>query len=259
MKKRFINFISLLMVTATVFTLVSCNPKTPDEPDNTEHPTSKSTTGAPVEIVEIPTDEEELAGMLNAAIEYVELYCYRYTKRTVCDVNSLNIGSFSSVSNAADAFRSIFGKKDVSIDYNYNTSRDSFAKNFPESGYTKADISSISANQVDGSIVITAQFPSESSPTQDKGLLHRMSNDFLSVDAVSKALADFSSSAASVSVTASDIQIKATISAQDSSLTALEVSYTQRYSLTGVTLVKVEGAGVTAASKTTVTYSEIGI
>lgn len=259
MKKRLLNFISLLIVLSTVFSLVSCNPDTPDEPDNTELQTNKSTTLAPVEIVEVPAGESELTEMLNAAIEYVELYCYRYTKHTVCDVNSVNVGSLSTASNATDAFRSIFGKKDVAIDYDYNTSRDSFAANFPQSGYTVNDISSITAQQADGSIVITAEFPNESSPSAESGQLHKLSNDYLSVESVNKALADFNSSANSVSVTASDIKIKATISSQDSSLTTLEVSYTQRFNLSGVTLVKLEGSSVTGTSQTTVTYSKIGV
>lgn len=259
MKKRIINFISLLLVLSTVFSLVSCNTDTPDNPDSTEPQTDKSTTLAPVEIVEVPTDASELSEMLNAAIEYVELYCYRYTKHAVCNVNSLNVGTLSTASNAADAFRSIFGKKDVTIDYNYNTSRDSFAANFPQSGYTVNDMSSITAQQVDNSIVITAQFPNESSPDEESGQLYKLTNDYLSVEDVNKALTDFNSSASSVSVTASDIKVKATINAKDSSLTSLEVSYTQRFNLSGVTLVKLEGSGVTGTSQTTVTYSKIGV
>lgn len=259
MKKRVLNFISLLMVAVTVFSLVSCGKKTPESPDGGEPVTSKSTTQTPVKIVEIPTDKGELTDMLNAAIEYVELYCYRYTKRTVCNVDSVNVGTLSTASNAAEAFRSVFGQKDVSIEYNYNTSRDTFAANFPQSGYTVNDISSITAQQGDGTIILTAEFPNESSPSEKSGHLNKMSNDYLSVESVSKALTDFNSSAASVSVTASDIKIKATINAKDSSLRSLEVSFTQRFNLTGVTLVKLEGAGVTGASKTTVTYSSIGI
>ena len=258
MKKRLLNFISLLLVTVTVFSLVSCD-NTVDEPEVTEPLTNKSTTQAPVKIVEIPTDKGELAEMLNAAIEYVELYCYHYTKHTVCKVDSVNVGTLSTASNAADAFRSVFGKKDVAIEYNYNTSRDSFAANFPESGYTVNDISLISAQQTGDSIVITADFPNESNPSEDSGLLRKMSNDYLTVDSVNKALADFNSTAASVSVTVSDIRIKATISAEDSSLTELEVSFTQRFNLTGVTLVKLEGSGVTGTSQTTVKYSNIGV
>lgn len=259
MKKRVLSFISFLMVTVTVFSLASCSKKPTDETDNTEPLTSKSTTQAPVKIVEVPTDKGKLTDMLNAAIEYVELYCYRYTKRTVCNVDPVNVGTLSTASNATEAFRSVFGKKDVSIDYDYNTSRDSFAENFPESGYTTKEISSITAQQVDDSIIITAEFPSENNPNAESGQLHKMSNDFLSVEDVNKALADFDSSATSVSVNASDIVIKATINSQDSSLTSLEVSYTQRFNLSGVTLVKLEGSSVTGTSQTTVTFSNIGV
>ncbi|MBR3836370.1 MAG: hypothetical protein IKJ69_06275 [Clostridia bacterium] len=259
MKKSVLNFISLLMVAATVFSLVSCGKTTPENPDGEEPITSKSTTQIPVEIVDIPTDKGELVKMLNSAIEYVELYCYRYTKRAVCKVDGLNVGTLSTASNAAQAFRSIFGQKDVSIEYEYNTSRDSFAANFPQSGYTVNEVSSITAQQDDGTIILTAEFPSENNPSDKSGQLHKLSNDYLSVENVNKALTEFNSSAASVSVTASDIKIKATINAKDSSLQSLEVSFTQRFNLTGVTLVKIEGSGVTGASHTTVIYSSIGV
>lgn len=258
MEKRYIKLISFLLVAVTVFSLVSCN-RTVEEPGTEEPLTSKNTTQAPVKIVEIPTAKGELTEMLNAAIEYVELYCYHYTKHTVCNADSVNVGSLATVSNAAEAFRSIFGKKDVAIEYNYNMSRDSFAANFPESGYTMGDISLITAQQVGDSIVITADFPNENSPSENSGMLRKMSNEYVSVESVNKALSDFNSSAKAVSVTASDIQIKATISATDSSLTALEVSYTQNFNLTGVTLVKLEGSVVTGSAKTTVTYSKIGV
>lgn len=258
MKKRNLRFISFLLVAVTVFSLVSCNGKV-DEPDATEPLTSKNTTQAPVKIVEIPTDKSELTDMLNAAIEYVELYCYHYTKHTLCNAQNVNVGTLATASNAVEAFRSMFGQKDVSIEYNYNMSRDSFAANFPESGYTTGDISRITAQQVDNSIVITADFPNESNPSGNSGLLRKMSNEYVSAESVNKSLSDFKSSATSVSVTVSDIQIKATISAEDSSLTALEVSYTQNFNLAGVTLVQLEGSGVTGTTKTTVKYSKIGV
>ena len=259
MKKTSLRIISFLIVICTVAGLVSCGkkPETPLEDDITRQ-TSKSQT-QPIQIVEIPTEKEDLADMFNASLEYVELYCYRYSKKTVCTVNSLNVGALSSVSNANDAFRSIFGKKDITYDYDYNTSRDAFKANFPESGYSENDIQSIAAEQKDNDIVITAKFAGESNPTADKGLLHKLTADFVSADDVKKSLTEFNSSAQSVSVSASDITVKATISTQDSSLKTLQISFTQRYALSGVTLVKMEGSSVSATSSTVITYTGIGI
>lgn len=259
MKKTSLRIISFLIVICTVAGLVSCGkkPEIPVTEDPTEQ-TSKSQT-QPTQIVEIPTEKEELADMFNAALEYVELYCYHYTKNTTCNVNNLSIGGLSAVSNANDAFRSIFGKKDVSYDYNYNTSRDDFKENFPASGYTASDIQNITAQQKDKDIVITTTFAGESNPTADKGLLHKFCSDYLSVEDVKKALTEFNSSAESVSVSVSDITVKATVNAQDSSLRTLEISFTQRYSLSGVTLVKMQGSNVTATSSTVITYTGIGV
>lgn len=259
MKKTSLRIISILIVIYTVVGLVSCGrkPETPDDEGITKQ-TSKSQT-QPVQIVEIPTEKAELTEMFNAALEYVELYCYRYSKNTACTVNNLNIGPLSSVSNANDAFRSVFGKKDISYDYDYNTSRDAFKANFPESGYSESDIQNIVAQQKDKDIVITATFVGENSPTDEKGLLHKLTSEFLSTEDVKKALTEFNSSAESISVSASDITVTATISAQDSSLKSLQISFTQRYALSGVTLVKIEGSSVSATSSTVITYTGIGI
>ncbi len=259
MKKRFINLISFLLIVSTVISLVSCGKAEQEVPENTEAVTTKGTTNAPVKIVQIPTDKNELAEMLNSAIDYVELYCYRYTKHTVCSVDSVSVGSLSQASGAVDAFKSIFGEKDIAVDYEYNTSRTAFAENFPQSDYTADDFTGIIANRADDSIVLVAEFPDEINPTADKGVLHKMSNEYHSAESVKKALSDFNSSAASVNVTASNIKMTATINAQDSSLTKLEVSYDENYSLSGVTLVKLEGSGVIGTAKTTVTYTNIGV
>ncbi len=258
MKKGFLNLISVLLVLSTIFLLAACDNNTQDEPDGTELNTSKSTTQAPVQIAEIPTDKKELTEMLNAAVDYVELYCYRYKKHTDCKVEGVNVGSLSAASNATAAFKSIFGEKSVTLDYNYNTSKDTFAANFPEGGFSVNDFIELTAEPAEDAIVITAEFPSETNPS-DKGILHKLSTDYLNTAGVEKALSEFNSSASSVSVSVSDIKLKATISSKDSSLTKLEVSYTERYSLSGVTLVKLEGSSVTATSKTTVTYTDIGI
>ncbi len=259
MKKTSLRIISFLIVICTVVGLVSCGkkPETPVTEDLTEQ-TSKSQT-QPIQIVDIPTEKAELADMFNAALEYVELYCYHYTKNTVCNVSNLSVGDLSVVSNANDAFRSIFGKKDVSYEYDYNNSHETFKTNFPESGYSVNDIQNITAEQKDENIIITATFAGESNPTDEKGNLHKLCSDYLSAEDVKKALNEFSSSAESVTASASDITVKATLNAKDSSLETLEISFTQRYSLSGVTLVKMQGSAVTATSSTVITYTDIGI
>ncbi len=249
------------MILVTVMSMASCVGDNPEEPidSDTDLITSKSTTQAPVQIVDIPTEKTELAEMLNSAIDYVELYCYHYTKHTACDVSSLNIGTLSQASNAADAFKSIFGEKDISIDYEYNTSRTAFAENFPAGGYKAEDMTDISAEQVGESIVITALFPDESNLESEGGLLNTMKADCQNAETVKKSLSEFNSSANAVNVSASNIKMTATISAKDSSLTKLEVSYTERYSLSGVTLVKLEGSSVTGAANTVVSFTDIGV
>ncbi len=259
MNKRFLNLISLLLVFSVVFSFVSCNKEETEVPQDTETVTTKGTTQEPVTISKVPTDKAELTEMLNSALDYVELYCYRYTKHTVCKVDSVSVGALSQASNAVDAFKSIFGEKDVAFDYEYNTSRTSFSENFPQSDYSVEDLTIISAEQNDDAIVLVAEFPDENNPTADSGLLNKMTTEYHSVENIKKALSDFSSSASSVSVSASDIKMTAVINAQDSSLTKLEVSYTERYSLSGVTLVKLEGSSVTGTAKTTVTYTDIGV
>ena len=172
-----------------------------------------------------------------------------------CKVSDVSLGSLSAASNASEAFRSIFGEKNTTINYSYNASRDTFSANFPSSGYTTEEVQSISAQQVGDKIVITATFPNETNPTDDSGVLYRLCPDYQNTEDIKKALSDFGSSAASASIRASDIAIKATVRAQDSGLEKLEVSYTQRYTLSGVTLVKLEGSTVTGTAKTTVIYS----
>lgn len=227
-------------------------------PEDDFNISTKATT-KPVEIVEVPTGKEELTEMLNAAVEYIELYCYNYTKNVNCKVSDVSLGSLSAASNAAEAFRSIFGEKNITMNYSYNTSRDAFSANSPSSGYTNEEVQSISAQQVEDKIVITATFPNEINPTDDSGVLYRLCPDYQNTDDIKKALSEFGSSATSTSINASDITLKATLRAQDSALEKLEVSYTQRYTLSGVTLVKLEGSTVTGTAKTTVVYSGMGV
>ena len=257
MKKKLLSFISLLLVFSMVLMLPSCKSKPEPMDEDQDVITTKATT-QPVEIVELPESEEELADMLNAAVEYIELYCYHYTKNIDCKVSQVSVGTLSQVSNAADAFKSIFGEKNITMNYDYNASREAFSANFPQSGYTVDEMESISAKQEGDKVIITAVFPNETNPADDKGVLYRLCPDYQNTDDVKKALTEFNSSAASTAITASDITIKATIRANDSSLETLEVSYTQRYTLSGVTLVKIEGSTVTGTANTVVKYSGMG-
>lgn len=242
-----------------IFSMVSCKKQEQVTQEEESEVSSTKATQQPVQIVELPTGENELTEMLNSAVGYIEHYCYYYTKNVKCEVSNLSVGSLSVVGkDATDAFKSVFGEKDITMNYDYNASRDAFSANFPSDDYTTDEISLISAEQKDDKIIITAVFPDETNPTDDSGVLHRLCADYQNTEDVSKALSDFKASATSISVTASDITIRATIRAQDSSLEQLEVSYTQRYTLSGVTLVKVEGSAVTGTAKTTVIYSAMG-
>lgn len=254
MKKVLLNCISLTVVFCMLFSFASCKKEPTEVPEDDLTVSTKATT-KPVEIIDVPTGEEELTEMLNAAVEYIELYCYNYTKNVNCKVSDVSLGSLSAASNAAEAFRSIFGEKNITMNYSYNASRDAFSDNFPSSGYTTEEVHSVSAQQIEDKIVITATFPNETNPTDDSGVLYRLCPDYQNTEDIKKALSEFGSSATSTSIIASDITIKATIRAQDSGLEKLEVSYTQRYTLSGVTLVKLEGSTVTGTAKTTVIYS----
>ena len=259
MKKVLFNFISLAVAFSMLFSFASCKKQTPAPQEEEIEVSSTKATTQPVEIVELPTDKAELTEMLNSAVGYIEHYCYHYTKNIKCEVSNLSVGSFSAAGkDATDAFKSVFGEKDITMNFDYNASRDAFSANFPASDFEADEISLITAEQKDDKIIITAVFPNETNPTDDAGALHRLCADYQSAEDVSKALSDFKASATATSVTASDITIKATIRANDSGLEQLEVSYTQRYTLTGVTLVKLEGSAVTGAAKTTVIYSGMG-
>lgn len=258
MKKNVLNFISLAVVFCMMLSFASCKRQSEGGAVSEEPlPTTKITT-QPVKIVEAPTSEEEIFKLFNTAIDYIDLYCYHYTKNVNCEVSGVNVGNLTA-SNAAEAFRSIFGQKNITMNYDYNVSRDSFAANAPKPGYTIDEVQSITAEQVGDDIIITAVFPNESNPTDDKGVLYRLSPDYQNVDDVKQALTEFSSSATAVSVSASDIVVKATVNAEDSSLKELEISYIERYSLSGVVLVKLEGSAVSGTAKTVVKYTEIGV
>lgn len=257
MKSFFLKFISLSLVFCLIFSFASCKKEPVATPEEPEIETTRSTT-QPVEIIEVPTGHDELTKMFNAAIGYTELYCYRYTKNIDCKASDINVGSLSAASKAVDAFKSIFGEKNITMNYEYNASRDAFSANFPSGDFTPEEILSISAERVEDKIVITAIFPNENNPSDDSGTLYRLCPDYQNSEDVKKALVEFNSSASSVSVSASDITVEATINANDSSLEQLVVSYTQRYTLSGVVLSKLEGSTVTGTAKTRVVYSGIG-
>lgn len=249
----------VLTVLATVLSFTACKKKNEiDEETTTSIPEySKSTTSAPVVIAKIPDSKADRVEMLNAALDYVDVYCYRYTKKTKCDVSSVNVGSLGAASNAVDAFKSIFGQTDVTNDYDYKVAPESFSDNFISDRFSESDVLSADAKQEDGNIILTVTFPNESNPSDAKGLLSKLSKEYLSVSAVNKNLSEFDSTAGSVNITASDITATATISASDSSLQKLVISYTEGYVLSSVKLVQLEGSSVTGVAKTVVTYSQI--
>lgn len=259
MKKVMFKLISVSVALSILFSLASCKKQEQVPQEEEVEISSTKATQQPVQILELPTGEEELVEMLNSAVGYIEHYCYYYTKNIKCEVSNLSVGSLSAAGkDADDAFKSIFGEKDITMNYDYNTSRDTFSANFPSNDFTADEVSLITAEQKDDEIILTAVFPDETNPTDASGVLHRLCSDYQNSDDIAKALSDFKASAESTSITASDITVKATICAQDSSLRKLEVSYTQRYTLSGVTLVKLEGSAVTGTAKTTVIYSAMG-
>lgn len=108
-------------------------------------------------------------------------------------------------------------------------------------------------------MVLTAQFNGESNPTDENGILHRLGGDYVSAEAVSKSLGEFKSSAASVSVSADSISVVARISVEDSSLRSMTVSYTERFNLSNVTLVKLNGGAVSGSAKTVIEYTNFSL
>lgn len=253
--KKIISFLCTLTLLAAVFSFAACKKNETPEPDTTTtREVTKSTTAEPVKIVKLPSTDEEKTEMLNAALDYVELYCYNYSKQIKCTVSDVSLGSLSAASNAADAFKSIFGETNLSTDYSYSTAPESFSDSFIKSGFTTADISSSEAKQDGENIVLTFKFKNETNPTDKNGCLHKLSQDYVSSEKITKSLSEFNSSATSVSVSASNITVITTISSVDSSLKKLVVSYNESFSLGGVKLVKLDGSTVNGKSATTVTF-----
>ena len=257
--KKTISILIIIALTAAFFSFAACK-KT--RPENGETTTSaeytKGSTSAPVEIVKLPEAQSERIEMFNAALDYVDVYCYKYTKSVKCTVSNINVGSLSAASNAADAFKSIFGSADYRSDYNYETAPESFSENFIGKRFSTGDISSADIRQDGGNIVLTVKFPNESNPSENSGMLSKLSSEYMNAAKIAENLGEFSSSAGSVNVSASEITAVATVNAHDSSLQKLVISYNENFSLGSVKLVQLEGSSVTASSKTVITYSGIG-
>lgn len=259
MNNRFLKILSLLTALCVVISLASCKGKTEAPMQNVEPTYEKSVTEKTVKIANIPTDSNGLTDMLNAAVNYVDKYCYKYKKALKCEASIDSLGSLSSASNAAEAFASVFGEKDITSDYDYNADKKLFADNFVSGKFETEEISSITAKQEGDVVVLTAQFNGESNPTDENGILHRLGGDYISAEAVSKSLGEFKSSAASVSVSADSISVVARISVEDSSLQSMTVSYTERFNLSNVTLVKLSGGAVSGSAKTVIEYTNFSL
>ena len=92
MKEYIMKIISAATAVCILFSLVACGNKTP-APEQEEEPTfEKSATSQTVKIASIPTDETELSDMLNAAVNYVDQYCYKYKKTVKCDASVDSVG-----------------------------------------------------------------------------------------------------------------------------------------------------------------------
>lgn len=256
---RFLKIISAATALCIVFSLASCKEDTQAQSQDIEPTYEKSVTEETVKIVDIPTDSAELTDMLNAAINYVDKYCYKYKKALKCEASVDSLGSLSSVSNAAEAFASVFGEKDITADYDYNTDKKLFADNFIKDNFKTEEISSITAEQDGDTVVLTAKLKDESNPTDESGTLYRLGGDYVNADDVTASLGEFKSSASSVSISADSISIVARISTEDSSLQSMTVSYTERFNLSGVTLVKLSGGAVGGSAKTVIEYTNFGL
>lgn len=255
--KKFISLLSVAVILTAVVSLAACRDNKPvDEPDTT-FTEKKSVTSEPVKIAELPESTEEKMNMLNSALDYFEIYCMRYKKRVKCEASGVNVGGLSSASNAVDAFKSIFGETDLTTEYDYNKVPESFTANIIKGGFDKNDVSSAEVKQDGQNIVLDIVFPNELNPDAEDGILKKLSNDYVGAEKVKKNLGEFASSAGSINVSASEIKVKLIISAVDSSVQRLTVSYVENFSLGNVKLVELEGSAVTGKSKTEITYSNM--
>ncbi len=256
---RFLKIISAATALCIVFLLASCKDDAQTQAQDIEPTYEKSVTEETVKIVDIPTDSAELTDMLNAAVNYVDKYCYKYKKALKCEASVDSLGSLSSASNAAEAFASVFGEKDITAEYDYNADKKLFADNFIKDSFKTEEIASITAEQDGDTVVLTAKLKDESNPTDESGTLYRLGGDYVNADDVTASLGEFKSSASSVSISADSISIVARISTEDSSLQSMIVSYTERFNLSGVTLVKLSGGAVGGSAKTVIEYTDFGL
>ena len=256
--RKFIYVLSFILIFCSIFSLTACKEKEKEpEPETTAstHATKAETSEA-VKIVDIPEKIEDRVEMLNSALDYIDVYCYAFTKNTKCTVSNLNLGGLSKASNAGDAFRSIFGEKEVSYDYSYVSAPESFDENVISERFSADDAVSADAKQDGDTVTVTVTLKDEYNPDEKNGLLAKLSSDYLNAEKVKSSLGEFSSSADSVNVSARDIKVKAELRAEDSKLKKLEISYTENFSLSNVKLVQLEGSAVSGTSKTVVTYSK---
>lgn len=259
MKKRFIKAISVCVALCTVLLLAACKENQPEQGDIIlSNEVEKATTSETVEIADIPTDPAELIDMLNNAIGYVDRYCYKYNKNVKCEIGSVNLGSLSSVSNARSAFASIFGQKEIASEYDYKADKKLFVENFIKGSVSSDDIVTVSAYEEDGTVVVFAELANETVTDSEDGLLCRLGGEHVTPNDVKASLTEFKSSAGSVSVSADGIKLTARISTADSSLKSMTVEYTERFNLSGVKLVKIEGGTVSGNAKTEISYTNLG-
>lgn len=257
-KKKFLSLITAAVLTLS---LAGCANKTesPDDGSGTDVPRTKETTTETVGIKNIPEDKKELVNLLDSAIDYLDVYAYSYDKSVICEVKNVSVGKLSSVSNAAEAFRSVFGERELYDTYNYSSAPESFKGALIDGDFEDSDIKEISASSPEkNAIEITAKLADVSNPQKNNMPLVKIGTEFLTPDDVKTALNEFSSSASSVSVAVKDITVKVKINAVDSSLISLTVSFSQSFSLGGVKLVETEGAGVTGSSDTKIVFNNIG-
>lgn len=256
--KRIISLISVAILLTAVLSLAACKDNEPvQEAETTVTTERKSVTSEAVKISELPKDTDARLEMFNVALDYFEVYCIKYTKKVKCEVSGVNVGSLSAASNAVAAFKSIFGETEMTNEYDYNNAPESFTANIIKSGLKKDDISSAEVKREGENVVLKITFKNESNPDTEKGLLRRLSADYVGAEKIKSSLSEFGSSAGSVSASASNIVATAVISAVDSSLQKLTVSYNENFALGSVKLVQLESSSVTGSSKTVVTYTNM--
>lgn len=258
MKKYFCIIMSAVLL-ASVFSFSACKKKENAETEITTSAKAELTKASTsqVQIAELPKSKGEQISMFNAALDFFDMYCYSYTKSVKCTVSNVGVGSLSAASNAVAAFKSVFGEKDISNDYDYQTGQESFSENSMKGGFTLADVVSTDVKQEGEDIILTVKFPNESNPSAVNGQLHKLTTEYVGAEEIRNSLSEFSSSAGSVSVSASDIVVRVTLNSVNSSLKGLTLSFTENFSLGSVKLVQLDGSSVTGMSRTTVNYTNI--